>query len=75
MVEKIKIISNGKLDKKGLKKIGKSLLISLGGAVILFIANITTSIDFGGLNAYAVVFFPWLANSLKLLLGKYESNE
>ena len=70
---KTKIISNGKLDITGAKKIGKSLLISLGGAVILFIANLTTTVDFGGLSAYAVVFFPWIANSLKLWLLKYES--
>lgn len=70
---KTKIITNGKLDSKGIEKIGKSLFITLLGAVILFIANMTTSVDFGGLNAYAVVFFPWLANTLKVWLGKYES--
>lgn len=70
---KTKIISNGKLDLVGLKKIGKSLLISLGGAAILFVADLATTIDFGGLSTYAVVFFPWLANTLKMWLGKYES--
>lgn len=70
---KTKIISNGKLDLAGLKKIGKSLLISLGGAAILFVANLATSVDFGGLTSYAIVFFPWFANVLKVWLGKYES--
>ncbi len=72
---KTKIITNGKLDTNGLKKIGKSLLISLGGAAILFIANLTTTVDFGGFNSYAVVFFPWLANFLKVWLGKYKSSK
>ena len=70
---KTKIISNGKLDITGIKKLGKSLLVSLGGAAILFIATLSTSFDFGGLSAYAVVFFPWLANVFKIWLGKYES--
>lgn len=70
---KTKIISNGKIDLAGLKKIGKSLMISLGGAAILFVANLSTTVDFGGMSAYAVVFFPWLANVLKVWLGKYES--
>lgn len=70
---KTKIITSGKIDAKGMKKLGKSLLISVAGAVILFIANIATNFDFGGVSTYAVVFFPWLANALKIWLGQYES--
>ena len=70
---KIKLIANGEIDKKGFGKIGKSFLVSLGGAAILFIAGLATSVDFGGLSAYAVVFFPWVANALKIWLGQYES--
>lgn len=73
MVEKIKIISNGKLDKNGLKKIGKSFLISLIGAGIAFVAELTNVADFGGLNGLLVAFLPFIVNFLRVWLGKYES--
>jgi len=48
-------------------------LITLAGAVIAFILQITEIVDFGGYQSIAIVIFPWLANTLKVWLGKYES--
>jgi hypothetical protein len=69
---KTKVITNGKLDMNGLKKIGKSFLITLGAAAIGFLGNLTGVIDFGSFNDLMVVALPWLANTLKVWLGSYE---
>jgi len=45
--QKIKLMTAGKLDMTGLKKIGKSLLITLGAAAIGYIGNLAGVIDFG----------------------------
>lgn len=72
-MKKVKIVNSGKIDKYGVKKIGKSLLITIGAAVIGWIANLTGLIDFGSANDFMVVLLPWIANTLKIWLGKYES--
>jgi hypothetical protein len=71
--KKIKIIESGKLDKEGLKKIGKSFLISLASAGILFLGDITNLVDFGGYQSIALTFVPFGVNFLRKLLFKYES--
>ena len=71
---KNKIISNGKLDKTGLKKIGKSLLITLGAAVIGWLGNSANVIDYGSAETVVATFLPFVVNSLYKWLGKYESN-
>ena len=71
---KIKIISNGMLDSKGWKKIGKSFAITLGAAAIGFIANLVDVVDFGSLNSIALILLPWVANTLRVWLFKYESS-
>lgn len=75
MTEKIKIISSGKLDAEGWKKIGKSFLISLGGAAIAFIADLANIVDLGGYQNLLLTFLPFAVNFLKLWLGKYESKK
>lgn len=71
--QKIKIISAGKLDKVGLQKLGKSFLISLAAAGIVFVGDLTNTVDFGGLGAIAATFMPFVANFLRKWLAKYES--
>jgi hypothetical protein len=75
MAEKIKVITSGKLDMTGLKKIGKSFLISLGGVAIGFIANLTGVIDFGVYETTVASMLPFIANTLYVWLGKYESKQ
>ena len=70
---KIKIIEAGKLDKKGLKKIGKSFLISLIAAAILFLGDITNIVDFGGMQNIVLTFTPFVVNVLRKWLLAYES--
>ena len=73
-MEKIKIVSNGKLDKTGLKKLGKSLLITFGACTIGFVGNLTGVIDFGSQETIIATMLPFLVNLLKVWLLKYESN-
>lgn len=73
MVEKIKVISNGKLDKTGFKKIGKSFLLTLCAAAIGFIANSADIIDYGSSSTLVATMLPFVVNFLKVWLGKYES--
>ncbi|MFW9872087.1 MAG: hypothetical protein ACFFG0_03220 [Candidatus Thorarchaeota archaeon] len=73
MVEKIKLITAGKLDKTGLKKIGKSFLITVGAAAIGFVGNLTGVVDFGGMQDMMVLLLPFIANFLYKWLGTYES--
>ena len=53
---KAKIISNGKLDKVGLKKIGKSFLLTVGAAIIGWIANSVGIVDSGFRDTIKVRF-------------------
>ena len=68
---KTKIVSNGKLDKAGLKKIGKSFLLTMGAEVIVFIGSLTQIADFGGAEVYVAAAIPFLINFLRKWLGKY----
>jgi hypothetical protein len=70
---KVKIISNGKLDKTGFKKIGKSLLLTVAAAVLGWVANSTGVIDYGSFNELAITFLPFIVNAGYKWLGKYES--
>jgi len=73
MAKKIKIISNGKLDKVGMKKIGKSLLLTLGAAVLGWIGNSTGVIDYGSAETIIATLLPFIVNAGHKWLGKYES--
>ena len=70
---KTKIITNGKLDKIGLKKIGKSLLLTIGASVIGWIGNSTGIIDYGSAETIVATCLPFIVNFLTKWLGKYES--
>ena len=71
---KTKIITNGKLDSTGLKKIGKSLLITIGAAVIGWVGNSTGIIDYGSMETIIATILPFIVNAGYKVLGKYESN-
>ena len=68
---KTKIISNGKLDKVGLKKIGKSFLLTMGAAAIGWIGNSAGVIDYGSSETIAATMLPFIANFLYKWLGTY----
>ena len=70
---KTKIITNGKLDKTGLKKIGKSLLLTIGAAVLGWAGNSTGIIDYGSLETVVATFLPFIVNAGYKWLGTYES--
>ena len=70
---KTKIISNGKLDKVGLKKIGKSLLLTLAAAALGWIGNSAGVIDYGSAETLAATILPFIVNVGYKWLGKYES--
>ena len=70
---KIKIITNGKLDKTGFKKIGKSLLLTVGAAVLGYIGNSTGVIDYGSMETIIATILPFFVNAGYKWLGKYES--
>lgn len=69
------IVTNGKLDKTGLKKIGKSFLLTVGAAVFGWIGNSTNLIDYGSAETIVATFLPFLVNAGYKWLGKYESSE
>lgn len=76
MVKTIKkIVGNFVVDKEGLKKIGKSFLVSLAGLGIGILLELTNVINFGNYQNLALVFLPWLANTLKVWVLKYESTQ
>lgn len=75
MADKIKIVGPGKLDKEGWKKIGKSFLITVGGAAIGEILNLLGAIDYGSFQSIAATFLPFVSNFLYKLLGSYESKK
>jgi len=70
---KTKIISNGKLDIVGLKKVGKSFLITLGAAAIGWIGNSVGVIDYGSTETIVATILPFFVNFLYKWLGKYEA--
>lgn len=70
---KIKIIKSGKLDMVGLKKIGKSLLITIGAAVLGWVGNSVGLIDYGSYETISATFLPFIVNSAYKILGTYES--
>ena len=72
MTNKIKIIESGKLDITGLKKIGKSLLLTLGAAAIGWVSNSVGIIDYGSAETIVATCLPFFVNFLYKLLGKYE---
>lgn len=73
MAGKTTIVTNGKLDSNGLKSIGKSFLITLGGAAIGFIADLVGVVDWGSYQTMAATALPFIANFLYKWLGKYQS--
>jgi len=72
MTEKTKV-GFGKLDIAGWKSIGKSFLITVAGAVIGFIADLTGVADFGSYQTILATTLPFVANFLYKLLGTYTS--
>lgn len=70
---KIKIITSGKLDSTGLKKIGKSLLLTIGAAIIGYIGNSTGVIDYGSAETIIATILPFIVNAGYKWLGTYES--
>ena len=70
---KTKIVTNGKLDKTGMKKIGKSLLLTVGAAILGWVGNSAGVIDDGSLNELAITFLPFIVNAGYKWLGKYEA--
>lgn len=75
MAEKIVVIPSGKLDITGLKKIGKSLLLTLGAATIAWLGDIANIVDFGNFNSIILIALPFVVNTLKIWLSKYESKQ
>ena len=73
MSKKVKIIGPGKLDKTGWKKIGKSFLITVGGAAIGFLLDFAGAIDYGSYQSIAATLLPFISNSVYKWLGKYKS--
>ena len=72
---KIKVVTNGKLDMTGLKKVGKSFLLTLGAAAIGWIGNSAGVIDYGSSETLVATILPFAVNFLHKWLGKYESSE
>ena len=72
-MEKIKVISNGKMNSEGWKKLGKSFLLTMGAEAIVFIGSLTQVADFGSAEVYIAAAIPFVINFLRKWLGKYES--
>ena len=70
---KTKIVSNGKLDMIGVKKIGKSLLITIIAAIIGFVGDSMNVIDYGSAESLIATVLPFIVASANKWLGKYES--
>jgi hypothetical protein len=61
----------GKLSKEDLKKIGKGLMIAVGGAILTYATETLASIDFGQFTAIVTAAAAVLINAgWKLLKGK-----
>jgi len=72
-MSKIKLVTAGKLDKEGWKKIGKSFVITLAAAGIAFLGDLTNVVDFGGYQNIALTLIPFGINFLRKWLGEYKS--
>ena len=70
---KANIITNGKLDSTGMKKIGKSLLITVGAAVIGWLGNSAGIINYGSVETMVATALPFVVNFLYKWLGTYKS--
>jgi len=70
---KVKLITAGKMNPEGWKKVGKSLLISLVALAIAFLGDLTNVVDFGGYHNLVLTFLPFAVNFLRKWLGTYES--
>jgi len=70
---KTKIITSGKLDKVGVKKIGKSLLLTIAAAILGWIGNSAGVIDYGSSETLAATLLPFIVNAGYKWLGKYEA--
>ena len=74
MTEKItKTVGSFSLDKEGAKKILKSFIISAVGAAVVGLGDLVNVINLGSWQSLLVAFAPFVVNTLKLWLGKYES--
>lgn len=71
---KTRIITNGQLDIIGLKKIGKSLLLTICAAVLGWIGNSAGVIDYGSAESLIATILPFIVNALSKWLGTYESS-
>ena len=71
---KTKIITHGKLDRIGLKKIWKSLLLTISAAILGWIGNSVGVIDYGSAETVIATILPFIVNAGYKWLGKYESN-
>ena len=72
-MSKIKVIESGKMNTEGWKKIGKSLLITLGAAAIGWVGDSTNLIDYGSASTIIATCLPFVVNFLYKWLGRYES--
>lgn len=73
MAKKIKIIKSGKLDKSGLKSIGKGAVIATGGALLTYSTETLTNIDFGEYTPVVVAIGGIVLNFFRKLLTNYQS--
>jgi len=71
---KANIIANGKLDSKGVKKIGKSFLITIGAAILGWIGNSAGVINYGSMETILATALPFIVNAGYKWLGTYESD-
>ncbi len=72
-MSKTKIISSGKMNKEGWEKVGKSLLLTMGAAVIGWIGDSINIIDYGSAETILATCLPFIVNFLTKWLGKYKS--
>lgn len=72
-MKKAKIIESGKLDIVGLKKIGKSLLLTIAASILGWLGNSVGIIDYGSVETIVATILPFLVNAGYKWLGKYES--
>lgn len=72
-MEKIKVIEAGTINKEGVKKVGRGLLIGFAGYALTEIANLANIIDFGEYQPIAVVVLAALVNLARKYLFPYNS--
>jgi len=72
---KTQTITSGKMDSTGWKKMGKSLILTIGAALIGWILDLTTNFNFGNWHSIVAVCLPLIANFLKKWLGNYEASK